>query len=146
MRTFILLLFSCILFNECINTNQHGKNIYDGAYCAEVTYYNPNTGRESEYTLTIVVDDNELDRINFPNGHLGNDHYEHTEFDWEGYLNFTSERGYEYSVQIIGEASGCYDDLPKAIQCLGITKDGSRCKRLTDNPSGYCWQHERQED
>ncbi|MRX46521.1 DNA/RNA non-specific endonuclease [Pedobacter puniceum] len=28
-----------------------------------------------------------------------------------------------------------------AVQCLGITKAGTRCKRKTTNPSGRCYQH-----
>ncbi len=26
-------------------------------------------------------------------------------------------------------------------QCLGVTKDGNRCKRMTKDASGYCYQH-----
>ena len=29
-----------------------------------------------------------------------------------------------------------------ATQCLGRTKKGARCKRMTKSASGYCWQHE----
>jgi hypothetical protein len=28
-----------------------------------------------------------------------------------------------------------------SVQCTGITKSGSRCKRRTNNPSGRCYQH-----
>ena len=31
-----------------------------------------------------------------------------------------------------------------AVQCKGITKSGSRCKRKTTNANGYCWQHQDQ--
>lgn len=33
------------------------------------------------------------------------------------------------------------EEKPKAVQCKGYTKSGSRCKRMTTHPSGYCWQH-----
>lgn len=36
------------------------------------------------------------------------------------------------------------ESLSKSIQCKGITKDGTRCKRMTTNPNGYCWQHQAQ--
>ena len=28
------------------------------------------------------------------------------------------------------------------VQCSGITKKGARCKRMTSDPSGYCYQHQ----
>lgn len=28
-------------------------------------------------------------------------------------------------------------------QCKAITQKGTRCKRNTTDPSGYCWQHKR---
>jgi hypothetical protein len=29
----------------------------------------------------------------------------------------------------------------KKVQCKRKNKDGKRCQRLTDNKSGFCWQH-----
>lgn len=29
------------------------------------------------------------------------------------------------------------------VQCNGITKKGARCKRMTSDPSGYCYQHNK---
>jgi hypothetical protein len=29
----------------------------------------------------------------------------------------------------------------KSVQCMGTTKKGKRCSRMTTDPSGYCWQH-----
>jgi len=119
--------------------------IYEGEYCAKVTYYNSNTGTQSEYTLTIEVNENILERINFPNGWLDDDHYRNEEFDEDGNLSFTSDVGYDYTVQIIGRLSGCLDNVPLAYQCVGITVENAQCKHLTDNLNGYCWQHENQE-
>lgn len=28
-----------------------------------------------------------------------------------------------------------------SVQCLGMTKKGKRCQRMTTDPSGYCFQH-----
>jgi len=33
-----------------------------------------------------------------------------------------------------------YEDV--ATQCLGITRAGNQCRRMTKNVSGYCYQHE----
>jgi hypothetical protein len=28
-----------------------------------------------------------------------------------------------------------------AVQCAATTRAGTRCKRMTKSPNGYCWQH-----
>lgn len=33
-----------------------------------------------------------------------------------------------------------------SVQCKGTTKDGDRCKIYTQNPSGYCYIHENQQE
>lgn len=151
-----LSLYSSNNFNkdessEEYNSAFEGRNykdkdiVYDGEYCAKITYYNSNTERNSEYTLTIEVYENKLEKINFPNGWLDNDHFSNVLLDSQGYASFTSDRGYEYTVQIIGPSDGCFDNVPRAYRCKGITRDGGQCKRLTDNASGFCWQHEKQQ-
>ncbi len=149
-----LMLFSCRNKNSNSNNrNSHSEitteiydenGITDGTYCAEIEYYNPNTGTSSNYTLTVEVYDNELDQINWPNGGYLDDFYS-VEFDEDGYTEFTSDKGYDYTVQITGETGDCFEDVPMAEQCIGITEDGDQCENLTDNYSGYCWQHEDQE-
>jgi len=109
-----------------------------------VEYYNPNTGTSSTYTLTIEVYDNELEQLNWPNGGYLDD-FSSVEFDEDGYAEFTSDKGYDYTVQITGDSGDCFEDVPMAVQCNGITEDGDQCENLTDNYSGYCWQHEDQE-
>lgn len=32
--------------------------------------------------------------------------------------------------------------LDLAVQCSGISQDGTRCQRMTKNASGICWQHQ----
>ena len=120
-------------------------NYPDGTYCVEVKYYNPNTGRESEYTLTADVENGEIVLINFPNGGYFDDEITDGSLDENGFASFTSYKGYEYEVQIIGDEGGCFEDVPMAEQCLGTTEEGDQCENVTDNPSGYCWQHEDQE-
>lgn len=134
-------------YSDDYEDNQESKNedqILNGEYCATVTYFNPNTGTKSEYTLTIEVYNNELEKLNFPKGWLDDEHYGYVEFDEAGYASFTSDKGYDYTVQIIGEIDGCLENVPRAVQCIGITDVGDQCENLTDNPSGFCWQHEDQ--
>ena len=114
----------------------------DNSYCAEVEYYNPNTGTTSAYTLTVDVENSELVRINFPQGWLDSSDFDTVALDEDGVCEVETFDGQQYKINIIGEASGCYEDVPQAEQCLGITEDGDQCERLTDNMSGYCWQHQ----
>ena len=120
------------------------ENYPDGTYCAEVEYYNPNTGTRSSYTLTVEVEDNELTQINFPQGWLDNDNFS-AELDEDGNASFTSDKGYDYEIHIIGGEDGCFESVPSAQQCTGTTEDGSQCEHLTDNSNGLCWQHQNQE-
>ncbi len=121
--------------------NELKDEIYDGEYCATVSYFNPNTGTKSDYTLIIEVINNELERIDFPKGFLDNHNFDEVVFNENGLASFTEANGNNFSIQIIGEADGCLDDEPMAVQCKGITKKGTKCKNLTDNPSGFCWKH-----
>ncbi|MBK7095064.1 MAG: hypothetical protein IPH57_08465 [Saprospiraceae bacterium] len=59
-----LLLLSAITLLYIILQAQS----YNGSYCADVRYYNPNTGKDSEYKSKIEVDNNILTRVDFPNG------------------------------------------------------------------------------
>lgn len=119
----------------------------DDTYCAEVEFYNPNTGTNSSYTLTVVVEDNEVTCINFPNGgRLDNEHFSDATLDDQGSAYFTSDKGYDYEIQIIGKGGECFTNVPSAVQCIGMTRQGRRCKNMTDNPNQLCWQHQSQDD
>ncbi|CAG2531820.1 MULTISPECIES: hypothetical protein [Maribacter] len=151
---FILLLGCKEKKNNSERTNRNAQSEYnsdykendnwDGEYCADIEYYNPSTGTSSDYTLTIEVSDNELEQINWPNGGYLDD-FSSVEFDEDGYAEFTSDKGYDYTVQITGDTGDCFENVPMAEQCNGITEDGDQCENSTDNYSGYCWQHEDQE-
>lgn len=40
-----------------------------------------------------------------------------------------------------GSTNSSIDRQTTSTQCRGTTKKGKRCKRMTKDPSGYCWQH-----
>ena len=64
MKHFILFILILIPIFSCDLESQS----YNGVYCANVHYYNPNTGTDSEYVLTLEVENNQLLKVNFPNG------------------------------------------------------------------------------
>ena len=148
---FILIFISCKSdsdYNDSIDENiseEIVNNYPDGVYCAEVEYYNPNTGTNSAYTLTVEIEDNQLIKINFPNGGWLDDDYYDAEIDENGYTSFTSTKGYDYTIQIIGEEDGCFTDVAIAEQCQGTTEDGYDCQNMTDNENGFCWMHQEQQ-
>jgi hypothetical protein len=128
------------------NNDEESEKYPDDTYCAEVEYYNPNTGTRSTYTLTVEVQSNEIVEINFPNGGwLDNDHFSGADLEEDGTASFTSDRGYQYEITIVGHSSNCFENVPRAVQCRGETEDGEQCEHMTDNPNGLCWQHQDQE-
>lgn len=104
--SFIFLLIAGCGTNEDYS---YGSGTYsDGTYCAEVSYYNPNTGNSSTYTLEVEIEDDELTTIHWPNGGwLDNSHFSSTDISG-GSASFTSDRGYDYTVTITGEGGNCY--------------------------------------
>lgn len=127
------------------NINEEVNIAFDGEYCADVSYFNPKTGTSSEYRLIVEVEDDELVKINFPQGWLDDDQFNFIEFNEFGFLEFETEDGHQYSVQILEkELSDCFKDVIQPVQCNGITKSGRRCLHLTDNLNGFCFQHQYQ--
>lgn len=116
--------------------------IEDGTYCANITYVNDNTGTTSHYILKVEVIDNALVKIYFPNGWLDSEDWEGAEDIEDGQCEVQLENGYRYEVELNDLGDNCFNKVYHPVQCKGITQSGSRCKRNTDNPSGYCYQHE----
>jgi hypothetical protein len=120
-RFFTYLLFPGLLLASCSNSERDeseyadetvAETFEDGTYCADVEYYNPNTGTRSDYTLKVDVENNELVRIYFGNGGwLDSDHMTPQELDENGECTITSDRNYEYAVNIKGKDCFFYDKL-----------------------------------
>jgi Family of unknown function (DUF5763) len=137
---YLLLLITMVYFTfGCKN-----PDTYNGKYCAKVEYYNPNTGKSSEYTLTVSVENNQLIKLDFPQGYLADEDLPTASFSSNGHTSFTLDNGYKYLIDIKGPESNCFDDVPKLNQCQGVTKKGERCKKLTDNVNGLCHIHKNQ--
>ncbi len=88
------------------NEEQEEEEYSDGEWCADVEYYNPNTGTRHTYTLDVEVDGGELIRIDWPNGGWLDESHFAAEDISSGECSFTSDRGYQYTVTL-NEKGGC---------------------------------------
>lgn len=79
----------------------------DGTYCAEIDYYYSETGTNSTYTLEVEIENNELTVIHWPNGGWLDDSHFLTPDISDGEASFTSDRGVDYTVRIIGKEGDC---------------------------------------
>jgi hypothetical protein len=124
------------------DSDRHPEDeVLSGRKCATIQYHNPKTGKSSEYTLFVDVENNHLVRILFPDGYMDTEHFTAPEIKEDGTCSFTNDRGYRYNVQILQNNTACTLQEASEQQCSGITKSGNRCKRSTSHPSGRCYQH-----
>lgn len=110
----------------------------DGTYCADVGRYNPKTGKESSYRLTVGVDNNQVVRLDWPNGgSSGSD-----EFNPGSIRNnkavFKTLNEVNFVVMILKKGTDCFGEVPKARQCIANTISGRRCKNMSDKLSQKC--------
>lgn len=92
--------------------DEDGNETYpDGTYCADIDYYNSDTGTRSTYTLNVEVESNELTVIHWPNGGwLDSSHFSPEELDSSGSCSFTTYDGKQYDIQINGPECNYTDD------------------------------------
>lgn len=97
------------LYNE---DNASSSEAYsDGTYCADIEYYNPETGTSSTYTLNVEVENNELSVIQWPNGGwLDSSHFSPEELDSNGSCSFSTYDGKQYDIQITGSECSFTDE------------------------------------
>lgn len=114
-----------------------GYGFEDGTYCAGVTYNNPKTGTNNTYTLEVEVESNELTTIYWSNGGwLDDDHFYPESLDGNGYCSFTSDKGYEYEIQITGK--GCsYTDKASFQNDVNSDEESIKCPRCGDEKDSY---------
>lgn len=83
----------------------------DGTYCANIDYYNPDTGTRSTYTLNVEVESHELTVIHWSNGGwLDSSHFNPEKLDSSGSCSFTTFDGNQYDVQITGSECSSTDE------------------------------------
>jgi hypothetical protein len=81
----------------------------DGLYCAEIEYYYPVTNTQATYTLEVEIENDYLVKIDFPDGGwLDESHFDAEDIS-SGIVDFTSDRGAEYTVEITGEGGCAYN-------------------------------------
>ena len=80
----------------------------DGTYCAEIEYYNPKTGTRRTYNLDVEVENGDLSLIHWNNGGwLDGSHFSPQNIS-SGKVDFTSDRGYRYTISLASYGGGCY--------------------------------------
>ncbi len=87
-------------------TDDSNEGYADGTWCADVEYYNPNTGTNNSYELDVEVENNELIEIEWPNGGWLDETHFTAEDISDGECSFISDRGYEYTVTLKSKG-GC---------------------------------------
>lgn len=148
IKFWTLLFSSSLLFSiGCNNSSERSNDINeyyseddgyeDGTYCADVTYYNPNTGTRNTYTLEVEVESNELVKIYWNNGGwLDEDHFYAQELDENGTCSFTSDKGYEYEIEITGKDCG-YTDVSSFQSDVEEDEESVTCPKCGDEKDTY---------
>lgn len=111
-KLYYLLLISSLLQFSCGDSNKkktseiedeekedNSWKLEDGDYCSEVSYYNPKTGHNATYELTVEVSDNTPTKIYFCNGGYIDD-FSASELDQRHQSSFTDSRGREFDLSI----------------------------------------------
>jgi hypothetical protein len=145
----LLLIFSLVgCKNKSRNYNENSSysssydesedGYSDGTYCAEIEYYYSKTGTRSTYTLEVEIEDNELTVIHWPNGGWLDDSHFYPPDISDGYAEFESDRGVEYTVEITGEEGDCYlsNSAPSENSFVDDEED-QICPRCGDSKYSY---------
>lgn len=138
-----LLILSCK--SKSNSTKYSEENIssfleeesYNGTYCAEVEYYNPNTGSRSTYELDVEVEDGYLVQINWPNGGWLDETHFSSEDISSGECSFSSDRGYQYIVTLGEKGGGCYNNSYQLRNHVNEDTENTTCPICGNEKSEY---------
>lgn len=98
----------------------------DNTYCADIEYYNPDTGARNTYSLNVEVENNEVIVIHWPNGGwLDSTHFSPEELDDSGSCSFSSYDGKQYDIQITGSECSYTDNVRSNEDDNGSYEDNS---------------------
>ena len=114
----------------------------DGTYCAEIEYYYSKTGTRSTYTLEVEIEDNQLTVIHWPNGGWLDDSHFYPPDISDGYAEFESDKGVEYTVEITWDEGDCYlsNNAPSESSFVDDEEDQicTRCGYSKYSYDDYC--------
>lgn len=119
---------------------------YNGTYCAEVEYYNPNTGTRSTYELDVEVEDGYLVQINWPNGGWLDETHFSSEDISSGECYFYSDKGYRYTVTLGEKGGGCYNEGSRLRNDVNDDVEATTCPKCGNEKyeyDDYCSSCER---
>jgi hypothetical protein len=146
-------------FNRYNNTTEsdsvEDKEAYpDDTYCADVDYYNPDTGFRNSYTLNVDVENNEVVKISFSSGWLDSSEFSSEELESDGTCSITCYDGEQFYIEITGSECSFDDgykienDIQKEIDDITCPRCGSSkdeydtycndCKDLIENTCYRC--------
>ena len=95
-------------YDEVVNEDVDSYN--DNTYCADVEYYNPDTGFRNNYTLNVDVENNEVVKIHFSSGWLDSSEFSSEALDSNGFCSITCYDGRQFDIQITGSECSFPDE------------------------------------
>lgn len=124
-------------YDEINSENTDLSDSYNGTYCAEVEYYNPNTGTRSTYELDVEVEDGYLVQIDWPNGGWLDETHFTSEDISSGECSFTSDRGYRYTVILGEKGGGCYNEGYRLRNQVNEDVENTTCPKCGEEKDEY---------
>lgn len=107
----LLLVFSSCKQNDSkpnslvTETEQTQEEFLDGKYCAEIDYYNPDSGNNTNYTLPVEVENGELVKLEWSNGGwLDSSHFDAPDVT-DGTATFEDDRGRQFEVKLLKQGT-----------------------------------------
>lgn len=145
MKNYLLILTSIFILSITIGCSSNDSNYEeyseengyaDGTYCAKIDYYNPKTSTRNSYTLEVEIEDNNLVTIYWSNGgQLDEDHFS-SEYIGEGSCSITSDKGYEYEIEIIGQ-NCAYTNGSEIQRDIQNDEEAVTCPKCGDEKDEY---------
>ncbi len=132
-------------YNEVVY--EDGESYSDNTYCADVEYYNPDTGFRNNYTLNVDVENNEVVKIHFSSGWLDSSEFSSEELDSNGFCSITCYDGRQFDIQITGSECS-FTDESRAGSDNYYEKQKTTCPECGGDKETYddlCWDCERKQ-
>lgn len=133
-------------YDEVVNEDEESYS--DNTYCADVEYYNPDTGFRNNYTLNVDVENNEVVKIHFSSGWLDSSEFSSEALDSNGFCSITCYDGRQFDIQITGSECS-FTDESRAGSDNYYEKQKTTCPECGGDKEAYddlCWYCERKQE